>query len=322
MICYIAEHENLDIENLITPVKPDYLHQLLTESNYNTKETTYLVKGFKYGFDLGYEGPRNRRDYSNNLPLRVGSELELWQKIMKEVKLGWFAGPYKEIPFDNFVQSPVGLVPKAGGKTRLIFHLSYDFKKSGFKSVNHYTPEEKCTVRYCDLDHAVQQSLRLLNEISSVEGKTPIWYGKTDMESAYRVLPLSVNTFWLLVMMAKHPVTGETVFFVNKCLPFGHSMSCAIYQRFSNALAHMVKFLLRRRHGIAFTPLTNYQDDFLFAALAKYLCNLMLQTFLEMCSFLGVPTSEEKTEWGSTVMVFLGILLDGEYHILVIPEEK
>ena len=30
----------------------------------------------------------------------------------------------------------------------------------------------------------------------------------------------------------------------------------------------------------------------------------------------------EKTEWASTRVIFLGILIDGYYHILVIPEEK
>ena len=41
-----------------------------------------------------------------------------------------------------------------------------------------------------------------------------------------------------------------------------------------------------------------------------------------MCKDLGIPMSEEKTEWGSACMVFLGILLDGEKFILTIPEDK
>ena len=48
---------------------------------------------------------------------------------MKEVQLKRFAGPYTKphLPLENVVQSPLGLVPKAGNKTRLIFHLSYNF---------------------------------------------------------------------------------------------------------------------------------------------------------------------------------------------------
>ena len=61
---------------------------------------------------------------------------------MKEVELGRFAGPYDEPPFEHFVQSPIGLVPKDKGlKTRLIFHLSYP--KDG-ESVNSGIPKEFC----------------------------------------------------------------------------------------------------------------------------------------------------------------------------------
>ena len=122
--------------------------------------------------------------------------------------------------------------------------------------------------------------------------------------------------------MANHPKTKQKHFFVDKCLPFGHSISCALFQEFSDALAHMVKYLLRVKKGIEDTALTNYLDDFLFAAILESLCNLMLNTFLEMCNRLGVPISTEKTEWATTRIVFLGILLDGEMLILVVPEEK
>ena len=91
---------------------------------------------------------------------------------MKEVRLGRVAGPFNEVPFDNFIQSPIGLVPQAGGnQTRLIFHLSYDFK-DGFRSVNYHTPREKCTVRYRDLDSAVRTYLKLCDEfIAKTEGE-------------------------------------------------------------------------------------------------------------------------------------------------------
>ena len=77
---------------------------------------------------------------------------------MKEVEVGHYAGPYDEteIPYEYFVQSPIGLVPKAGGKTCLIFHLSFDFSsESTDKSINYHTPDEFCSVTYSDLDVAV-----------------------------------------------------------------------------------------------------------------------------------------------------------------------
>ena len=89
---------------------------------------------------------------------------------MKEVQLSRVAVPFRKIPFDNYIQSPIGLLPKAGGqKTRFIFHLSYNFK-DGFKSVNFYTPKDKCSVHYRDLNYAVMTYLELLKEIE-VQGE-------------------------------------------------------------------------------------------------------------------------------------------------------
>ena len=87
---------------------------------------------------------------------------------MKEVSLGQVAGPFDSIPFNNFIQSPIGLVPNSGSdQTRLIFHLSYDFKTDKLKLVNFHTPKEKCSVRYQDLDYAVSTYLELVEELLS-----------------------------------------------------------------------------------------------------------------------------------------------------------
>ena len=85
---------------------------------------------------------------------------------MKEVHLGRVAGPFEKISYDNFIQSPIRLVPKAGGdQTRLIFHLLYNFKRDGYKSLNFHAPKQKCSVKYRDLDHTVQAFLRLAPEL-------------------------------------------------------------------------------------------------------------------------------------------------------------
>ena len=47
-----------------------------------------------------------------------------------------------------------------------------------------------------------------------------------------------------------------------------------------------------------------------------------MQSFLKMCTELGIPIALEKTEWASTKIVFPGILLDGEELVLCIPLEK
>ena len=304
------------------------MKELLEESGYPPEEIKFLVKGFSTRFDLGYAGPTCRQNRARNLPFNTGNKFMLWEKVMKEVKLNRYAGPFVEIPFTNYVQSPFGLVPKGenGKDVRLIFHLSYDFLDN-YKLVNAYTPKEMCTVKYKDLDHAVQEMLRILKnveyDLSWTEGKQVIvWYGKTDLKSAFCLLCLHPSNFWLLIMAAEEPLTGKTYFFVDKCLLFRHSISCALFQRFSDGLAHITKHVITVNLKVQNPPLTNYLDDFLFVASRKALGDAMLRTFLDLCQDLGIPVSEEKTEWANTLIIFLGILLDGMNLVLAVPEEK
>ena len=299
----------------------DVLENLLRQSNYDPRETKFLVSRFRNGFDLHYEGTRIRR---SNIPFSVGNAEVLWGKLIKEVKLNQVAGPFNKIPFQNYIQLPVGLVPKVGSdETRLIFHLSYKFGQgeSG-KSVNECIPHELCTVVYNDLDYAVKEILILrrnasdkLSNVDEDDTKVVIYMGKSDVRSAFRVLPLSRRSWPWLIMIALNPKMKKWQYFVNKCLPFGASISCALFQRVSNAIRHIVQY----QTG---SPLTNYLDDFLFYAVTRVLCNHLLNEFLRICGEINFPISLEKTEWASEVMVFLGILLNGKEFVLSIPLEK
>ena len=62
---------------------------------YLESKTQFLESGFHEGFHIGYKGPEIRQSESSNIPLRIGSKTELWNKLMKEVKLKWVAGPFK-----------------------------------------------------------------------------------------------------------------------------------------------------------------------------------------------------------------------------------
>ena len=100
-----------------TAVDVDEYEKLLTETNYCLTETKFLVDSFRHDFDLGYRGPiEGVRCNAWNLKLRDGTQIDLWNKVMKEVKLGRYAGPFSDPPFKNYIQSPIGLVPKDGGR--------------------------------------------------------------------------------------------------------------------------------------------------------------------------------------------------------------
>ena len=116
-------------------------------------------------------------------------------------------------------------------------------------------------------------------------------------------------------MKVRSPLDGKTYYFVDKCLPFSASISCSHFQKFSDAVAHLVKF----RTG---KDLVNYLDDFLFIALMKMICNSQIKTFLEVCAAIRFPISPEKTFWATTCIVFLGILIDTATQMVSIPVEK
>ena len=132
--------------------------------------------------------------------------MEMWNKIMKEVQLGRYAGPFKRMPYKYFVQLPIGLVPKKGNKTRLIFHLSYDFNDNE-KSINACTPEKMCHIKYNDLDHAVQACLCLMEHFRQQNLK--IFYAKSNIMSTFRIVPILLGQCFLLCMYTIHPLTNE-----------------------------------------------------------------------------------------------------------------
>ena len=243
MIYSEAQHfYNYNLTDIVMPIDVNKLEALLVDSKYSSEETKFLVDGFRNGFDIGYKGTKLRQSEAKNIPFTVGNKTEMWNKIMKEVEAKRVAGPFETIPFTNYIQSPIGLVPKAGNKTRLIFHLSFDFtlknteKREDCKSVSAGTPHEMCTVRYNDLDSAIENCLQVSQEAWVTNGTRVIYLGKTDLSSAFRVLPMKKYFFCWLIFKAEDPADGKIKYFVDKCLPFGASISCTHYQHFLNAL--------------------------------------------------------------------------------------
>ena len=304
-----SNYVNHNLGEIVTPINKDELSYWLQTSGYDKNEAKFLVEGFTNRFDINYNGPVNRKDESKNIPFHTGNKEILWEKIMSEVKERRYSGPFEKPPFENYIQSLLGLVPKANGKMQLIFHLSYNIE---MKSVNFHIPHELCTVKYNDLDEAVRQTLSL--------NAKPVFFAKTDFSNAFRLVPLKISCRKWLLMKAEDPESGQTKYFINNCLPFGSSISCAIFQRISNAVKHIYLFLAKKNKLIIFV--INYLDDFLFIHLKESLCNKGVRLFLRLCQDLGLKVAAEKTVWGTTRIVFLGILLDGDNLVLGIPMEK
>ena len=301
----VEYYENFDLEHVVTPVNADVFERLLVMANYPREKTQYIAQSFRSGFDLGYRGPEDIRLQSRNLPLTIGTQTDLWNKVMSEVKLGRYAGPFKMIPFEYYIQSPIGLVPKdQGKKTRLIFHLSHP--KGGTTSVNANTPSEFSSVDYPKFNEAIELCLK---------AGPNAHIAKSDLISAFRILGLHPKFWKYLVLKAQSPLDQHVYYFVDKCMPFGASISCAAFQKISDAISFLVQYRTGHKN-------VNYLDDYFFVALLKLVCNNQVKSFLQVCSEIGFPVSLEKTYWASTVMTFLGLLIDTARGIILIPMEK
>ena len=297
----------MNLQNFYTPVDGEKLNELLLESQYNEDKRNFVVKGFKFGFNLGYRGKSKIKINSPNLKIRIGDETDLWNKVMKEVGEKRYAGPFSKVPFKNYIQSPIGLVPKDNGTdSRLIFHLSYP-KKPNSTSINANTPAHLCKVKYPEFSDAI---LRCLEEGSEI-----VYLGRSDVQAAFRNLGISKRFWRFLILKARSPLDGKWYWFCDKNLPFGAAVSCKLYQEVSDCVAHIIKFRTGKKP-------VNYLDDYLFAAIHALLCNRQLECFLSICDQIGLPVSMKKTFWASTRMIFLGFLIDTVLRLVMIPIEK
>ena len=219
-------------------------------------------------------------------------------KLHKEIEAGSVAGPFSAPPFDNFVVSPLGIVPKkAPNEFRRIQHLSYLHENS----VNSGIPVDFSSVLYASIQDAIVFVKRL---------GVGCYLAKTDIKSAFRIIPIHPGDYPLLEMK------WQGNYYFHRCLPMGCRSSCAIFERFSTALEWAAKQIFQADEII------HVLDDFLLIAKSKQSCENLLSRFISLCNYLGVPIAPEKTIGPETELPFVGITLDSIRMEARLPEDK
>lgn len=218
---------------------------------------------------------------------------------MKEKNLGRVAGPFESPPFEDFICSPLGIIPKKDpGEFWLIHNLSAPKRQS----VNEAIDGSFCSVKNASLDHAIT----MLQELGP-----GTLLAKADVESAFSLLLVHPEEFHLLGFQF------EGAFYFDKCIPMGCSVSCAYFEKFSTFL----KWAFRKRSGHHWA--LHYLYDFLFlGAPGTDDCGKALQCFQELMGILGVPLAQAKTCGPATTIEFLGIELDSEAGVSRLPQDK
>lgn len=283
---------------LPSPVSPAVLHERLT--GYDSDLRKYLVHGFSYGFKIGCFDLPTQFDV-NVCNLKSADEYPqvIDKKIAKELSLGRVLGPYDVPPScHNYRISPLGVVPKKNpGEFRMIHHLSHPEGSS----VNDYIPKDISSVTYATIQDAI--------DVIKNSPK-PVYMAKVDVESAFRIIPVSP---------ADRPMLGfrwRGQYFMDAVLPMGCSSSCAIFECFSTALEWVAKVKL----GV--TAMIHVIDDFLIVSDSADKCNQDLMAFVDLCKEIGVPLAPDKTVGPSTSIPFLGIILDTVNQEARLPQDK
>lgn len=134
---------------------------------------------------------------------------------------------------------------------------------------------------------------------------------EVDIKNAFRLLSIYPGDFELLGIY----INGA--YYIEKCLPFGCSISCKIFEPFSTFLEWAVKFKTQ------LDTVHHYLDDFIFIGKSNSdNCSALMHTFQDICSEIGVPLNQDKTIEPTTKLTFLGLEIDTVNMLVQIPVSK
>ena len=135
--------------------------------------------------------------------------------------------------------------------------------------------------------------------------------GKIDIKQAFRLLIVNPTDFDIL------GIQFEGKYWVDKNLPMGCSIFCSLFETFATFLHWVVQ------SKTDLDTLDHYLDDFIFAgANGSGNCALLMDAFKSICQELGVPLADNKTVGPTTLLTFLGLLIDTVNMIVKITVDK
>lgn len=258
----------------------------------------FLHLGFRNGFSLHYQGPAVNSNSSNHHSALQHSDI-VNAKLQKELLLNRIAGPFASPPFNPFIISPIGVVPKKEVNSyRIIHDLSYPPEAS----VNCYIPREYCSVSYETLDHVIDHITKY---------GTGALMAKADIESAFSIIPITPNDYHLLGF------TWNGSYYYGKRLPMGSSISCSTFEELSRAVQWILINVLH------VTSVSHILDDFIFIGPPiSDVCKKSLSKFICLAEDLSIPLNTSKTVLPTTLAIMHGIEINTITMVASLPEDK
>jgi len=181
------------------------------------------------------------------------------------------------------------------------------FPKSGNTSINHFISKEDHSLQYITIDNAIEGILRL---------GQGCFLAKTDIESAFRLIPLKPSDYELFGMF------WNNQYYYDKVLAFGLRSAPSVFNQLSDA----VEWILLNKCGISFV--CHILDDFLIIEPAtpfpppSQACQQSLSSMHLTFTNLGIPLAPHKTQGPCTNLEFMGIILDTVSMEARLPPDK
>ena len=281
--------------SIINPLKPIFVSKLedFLADYPDATLVSQLCTNLRVGTRIGFEGQRTPR-FSKKLPTALNQPSIVTSNLGHEVSLGRVAGPFETPPFPNFQVSPIGLVPKKNSKKfRTIFHLS--FPKSGSTSINASISKDDFSLQHVTINTGIQGIKRFGHGC---------FLAKTDIESAFRLIPVHPDDYELLGMY------WEGKYYYDKVLPFGLRSAPHLF----NQLSDTIEWILLNKCMISFV--CHILDDFLIMEPPSELppndsaCQQSLTAMMLTFKNLNIPVASSKTQGPATVLESMGIILD------------
>ena len=201
---------------LPSPIKVKVLSDMLT--NYDPILAAELTKGFENGFDMGFRGVPNNDEKVRNHRSALENPNIVDVNLQKEIIAGRISGPFSSPPFKNFQISPIGLVPKSEPNS---FRMIIDLSHPSTDSINDNIHDVFAEVNYSSLSDAI----KLVIEV----GKGA-FMAKTDIEKAFRILPLQPEQYHLVCYK------WNNLYYHDKAMVMGCRSSCSLFEKFSTSL--------------------------------------------------------------------------------------
>ena len=284
-------------------VCPFDLHLLekLTAPTLNQQLRTRMLKGLNEGFHLRFNRSCPLKPAPATSPSAFSDPLLVDKFLLNEVNLGAMAGPFESPPLPNLQLSRFFLKEKPNGRGhRLLFDLSYPV---GFSVNDGIAPEDR-TLRYTSLSEVLDKVL--------AAGKGCL-LAKFDLERAYRQIPVHESDRDLLGL------SWRGNYFLDLTLSFGGASCCAIFSEFGDFLTDLFARCATSGHW------DHYLDDFITVQKAGSCAEVFqkhFQSILDLCTSLNIPLAAAKTVFPSTLIIFLGMLIDTVKQTVSLPPEK